>query len=96
VYSKPQLGEKMNTIQTESVTGFRNNYNKTLKQVASGPVMLIRQSQVAAVLISPDEWNQLQRYKQLAILDEQSKLVARGEYFTQEQIDQGLKERGLI
>jgi PHD/YefM family antitoxin component YafN of YafNO toxin-antitoxin module len=86
----------MNTIQTESVTGFRNNYRKTLKRVETGPVMLLQKSQVAAVLVSPDEWNQLQRYKQLAMLDEQSKLVQRGEYFTQEQIEQGLKERGLI
>lgn len=86
----------MNTIQTESVTGFRNNYKEVLQRVATSPVMLLQQSRVAAVLVSADEWNQLQRYKNLAILDEQSKRVQQGEYQTQAQIDAGLKARGLI
>ncbi len=86
----------MNTIQTESVTGFRNNYREVLEKVANSPVLLLQSSRVAAVLVSAEEWNQLQRYKNLAILDEQSKRVQLGEYQTQDQIDQGLKERDLI
>jgi len=86
----------MNTIQSESITNFRSKYRSTLGLLANGPVMLIQQSQVAAVLISPDEWNQLQHYKRLAELDEQLRMVQQGNYQTQEQIEQGLRERGLL
>ena len=86
----------MNTIQSESITNFRSKYRSTLCLLANGPVMLIQQSQVAAVLISPDEWNQLQHYKRLAELDEQLRMVQQGNYQTQEQIEQGLRERGLL
>ena len=86
----------MGHIQSESITGFRIKYKEVIKRAATSPVLLLQNSQIAAVVISPDEWNQLQRYKSIALLDEQSKLVAEGNYQTQDQIEQGLKERGLI
>jgi len=49
----------MDIIRTASVSGFRNNYKNVLEQVIDGPVMLLQSSQVAAVLLSPDEWNRI-------------------------------------
>ncbi len=64
----------MDTIQTASVSGFRNNYKDVLKQVAEGPVLLLQSSQLAAVLVSPEEWNaiasRLKRLQQLELLVE--------------------------
>ena len=51
----------MNIIQTESVSGLRNNYDKVLKQLTSGPVLLLQSSKVAAVLMTPDAWNAVMR-----------------------------------
>ncbi len=48
-------------IQTESVSGLRNNYEKVLKQLSSGPVLLLQRSKLAAVLVAPDTWNALMR-----------------------------------
>ncbi len=86
----------MENLQSESVTSFRERYKETIGRTAAGPVLLLQNSKIAAVLVSPDEFNQLQRYKKLALLDEQSQLVKQGHYQTQEQIEQGLRERGLI
>jgi len=51
----------MHIIQTESVSGLRNNYDKVLKQLTSGPVLLLQRSKVAAVLMTPDAWNAVMR-----------------------------------
>ena len=60
------------TIQTAPVSGLQNNYQEVLKQVADGPVLLLESSQLAAVLISPAEWNaiaaRLKRLKELELL----------------------------
>ena len=62
----------MDSIQTASVSGFRNNYKDVLKQVSDGPVLLLQSSQLAAVLVSPAEWNaiaiRLKRLQQLELL----------------------------
>jgi PHD/YefM family antitoxin component YafN of YafNO toxin-antitoxin module len=49
----------MNTIQTESVSRFRNYYDAVLKKLVHGPVLLLQRSTVAAVVVSPEEWNDL-------------------------------------
>jgi hypothetical protein len=49
----------MNTIQTESVSRFRNYYDAVLKKLINGPVLLLQRSTVAAVVVSPTEWNDL-------------------------------------
>ena len=50
----------MGTIQTESVTSFRNNYDAVLKKLVQGPVLLLQRSTLAAVVVSADDWNELQ------------------------------------
>ena len=49
----------MNKLQTESISTFRNNYNAALAKLAEGPVLLLQNSNLAAVLVSPEEWNAL-------------------------------------
>jgi PHD/YefM family antitoxin component YafN of YafNO toxin-antitoxin module len=50
----------MSTIQTESVSGFRNNYDTVLKKLVNGPVLLLQRSTLAAVVVSREEWNDIQ------------------------------------
>ncbi|MFN8493211.1 MAG: type II toxin-antitoxin system prevent-host-death family antitoxin [Caldilineaceae bacterium] len=48
----------MNTIHSESVSTFRNHYREVLAKVqADGPILLLQNSQVAAVLVSLEQWN---------------------------------------
>lgn len=70
----------MQTIQTESVSGFRNNYKVALTKVESGPVLLLQNSKAAAVLVSVEEWNtiaaRLKRLQQLEALAEAKRISA--------------------
>jgi len=87
----------MSVVRSESVSNFRVHYRDILPRVKKeGPILLIQRSEVAAVLVSIDEWNQLQRLKHVNLLDEQSKLVQQGNYLTQDQIEQSLRDKGLI
>jgi prevent-host-death family protein len=87
----------MNVIRSESVSNFRVHYRDILPRVKKeGPILLIQRSEVAAVLVSIEEWNRLQRLQHVTMLDEQSRLAQSGNYLTQEQIEQSLREKGLI
>lgn len=70
----------MQTIQTESVSGFRNNYKAALTKVESGPVLLLQNSKATAVLVSVEEWNtiaaRLKRLQQLEALAEAKRISA--------------------
>ena len=45
----------MDHIQSESVSGFRIKYKEIIRKAAISPVLLLQHSQLAAVVISPDE-----------------------------------------
>jgi len=47
----------MNIVQTESVSGFRSNYDAVPKNLTKGPVFLLQRSSLAAILVAPEEWN---------------------------------------
>ncbi len=49
----------MHPIQAESISDFRENHQSILKKVADGPVLLLHESSVAAVLVSPERWNRI-------------------------------------
>ncbi len=49
----------MSPVYSESVSKFRDNYATVLKQVEQGPVLLLQNSKVAAVLVAPEQWNAL-------------------------------------
>ena len=73
----------MNTIQTESVSGFRDQYDAVLKKLSDGPVLLLQRSRLAAVLVSHEEWNRiaikLKRLEQLELLAKAKEIKARVE-----------------
>jgi PHD/YefM family antitoxin component YafN of YafNO toxin-antitoxin module len=49
----------MSPVFSESVSKFRDNYATVLKQVEQGPVLLLQNSKVAAILVAPEQWNAL-------------------------------------
>ena len=63
-----------------------------------GQVVIQRYDKPVAVLVNYEAWQEWQAWKQQrrAYLDKLSAEVDAGRYFTQEQVEQGLRERGLI
>lgn len=50
----------MQTVpQVQPITNMQKAYNKVVDMLANGPVFLTRQSETAAVLVDPDEWNRI-------------------------------------
>jgi prevent-host-death family protein len=93
----PEDESKMNTVpQIVPVSELRNKHGQIFGLLHKGPVVLAQRSRPAAVLVSVEQWNELQHYKHLALLDERSKRIDRGEFLTQEEVENDLKERGLL
>ena len=86
--------------QVEKISVLKNNQAAVLAKVRQGPVLLMQRSNPAVVLVAPETWNalarELEHYRHLALLDEQSKRIDAGEYLTQEQVEAGLRARGLL
>lgn len=49
----------MEPVQTTSVSGFGDNYAAVLENLSKGPVLMLQQSRLAAVLVAPGAWNRL-------------------------------------
>ena len=62
---------------------------------AGDEIVIERYGKPTAVVISHNQW-QTWKKRWLAMLDEASQQVREGSYFTQEQVEAGLRERGLI
>lgn len=74
----------MHMINAQSVSHFRSHYREVLAKVQSdGPTLLLQNSQVVAVLVSPEQWNaQQKRIQQLELLAEAKRIdasIERGE-----------------
>ena len=70
----------MNIIQSEAVSSFRDHYKAIFKQLERGPVLLLQNSKVAAVLVDPAQWNrQQEEIKRLRLLLEAKRSKAKGE-----------------
>jgi prevent-host-death family protein len=63
--------------------------------IAGKEVIIERYAKPTAVVIGYKQW-QAWKKRHLAMLDEASRQVKEGNYLTQEQVDAGLRERGLI
>ena len=67
-----------------------------LDEVLSGKEVVIeRYAKPTAVVIGYKQW-QAWKKRWLTILDEASREVQEGNYFTEEQVEDGLRQRGLI
>jgi hypothetical protein len=60
-----------------------------------GEVVIQRYDKPVAVLVNYEAWQAWKKQRR-AYLDKLSAEVEAGNYFTQEQVEQGLRERGLI
>lgn len=74
----------MKPIQTISMADFRDNYRAVLKNLAKGPVRLVRQDEFVAVLVSGEEWNrlntELQQMRRHAQADQDFVEMRQGKY----------------
>ena len=68
----------MITIQSESISNFRNNYNAVLQRLTKGPVLLLQYSDVAGVLLSKEEWNAERIITAIAALPQKFRLFQEG------------------
>ncbi|RIK29391.1 MAG: hypothetical protein DCC55_38040 [Chloroflexi bacterium] len=88
------------TPQIVPISDFRLHQDRVLGQLEQGPVIFAQRGRPAAVLVAVEEWDkiakELAHYKRLILLEERSREVAAGNYMTQEEVEQGLRERGLI
>ncbi len=64
----------MYVLPAESVTRFRDTYKTVLLQGKKQPVLLLQHSQIAAVLVDPDQWNAM--VEKLASIEELEDQVA--------------------
>lgn len=44
-------------LQTDTISGLKNNQAAVLSKMRKRPVLLLQNSKPLAVLVSPDEWN---------------------------------------
>jgi prevent-host-death family protein len=95
--------------QMASVTDLRNDYTALLARLRNGPIVLSQRSRPAAVLVSPDEWDetaqlikdlqeQLNRERRLRLSNQRyaARLADPSRGVTQEQLDQQLAEAGPL
>ncbi len=67
----------MTLIQSEAVSAFRDHYKSIFKQLDRGPVLLVQNSKVAAVLVSPEQWNAQQaELQRLRLLNAAKRVLA--------------------
>jgi PHD/YefM family antitoxin component YafN of YafNO toxin-antitoxin module len=90
----------MQTPQIVAISDRKIRQAEVLAKLGKGPVFLAKHSKARAVLVSLEEWDrqvtELAHLRHLAMLDERSRQVGAGQYLTQEQVGQGLRERVLI
>jgi PHD/YefM family antitoxin component YafN of YafNO toxin-antitoxin module len=88
------------TPQIVPISDFRLYQDRVLNQLGRGPVIFAQRGRPAAALVYIEERNrvaaELAHYKRLVMLEERSREVAAGNYVTQDEVEQGLRARGLI
>lgn len=87
-------------LPTMPVSELRTQQAAILHQLQQTPVLLTQRGQGAGVLVHPDTWNkvveQLEHLLHLELLRQRAAEIARGEFVTFEELEQGLAERGLL
>lgn len=89
-------------MTTIPITDLRTRQPEIIDAIKHSPVLLTRQGHSAGVLVHPDMWNQLiaeiERYKryQRARLQRIGQEMAAGHEITQQELEAGLQERGML
>ena len=86
--------------QIEPVTRLARDHTAIFALLRNGPVILAQHSKPAAVLVDVDTWNdavrRLASFERLAAGDRALQRVRAGEFLTEEEVEAGLRERGLV
>ena len=75
----------------------RRNWREVIETTLfdKGEVIIKRYNKPVSVVVNYDVWQTLKKQR-LDYLTQLSREVDEGHYFTQEEVDAGLKERGLV
>lgn len=89
-------------MTTIPITDLRNKQPEIIEGLKDSPIMLTRQGRGAGVLVHPATWNkmvaEIEKYKRLRRerLTMIRAEVKAGNYVTQEELEAGLRERGML
>jgi prevent-host-death family protein len=79
------------TPQIEPITTLARDHRALMAKIQDGPVFLAQRSRPAAVVISPEQWDQLimelRRLQRIIEADRHFSEVDAGQFLTQEQFD---------
>ncbi len=86
--------------QTAPISAFRRQQDKILKMTEAAPVVLMSRSEPAAVLVSPQEWNQIvERLRVLDALHEARRNIAQNDanqsWVSSTEMRKKMQERGV-
>ncbi|MFN3330973.1 MAG: type II toxin-antitoxin system prevent-host-death family antitoxin [Caldilinea sp.] len=86
--------------QTAPISALRRQQDKILKMTETAPVVLMSRSEPAAVLVSPQEWNQIvERLKVLDALHEARRNIAQNDarqsWVSSVEMRQKMRDRGV-
>ena len=86
--------------QIEPVTRLARDHTAIFALLRNGPVILAQHSKPTAVLVDVATWNETLRrlasFERLAAGDRALERVRAGEFLTEEEVEAGLRERGLV
>lgn len=89
-------------MTTMPITDLRNKQPEVIENLKASPIMLTRQGHGAGILVHPETWNkmvtEIEKYKYLRrqrIINIRNEVRA-GNYVTQEELEAGLRERGML
>lgn len=85
----------MQTVpQIQPITNMQKNYSHVVSLLDNGPVFLTRQSETAAVLVAPSEWNtaatRLAYLERIILGDQADARIEAGQYSTVEDVEAAL------
>ena len=89
-------------MSTIPITDLRTKQPEIIENLKQAPIMLTRQGYGAGILVHPDTWNQMvaeiEKYKRLRHeqLEQIRREVKAGNFITQEELEAGLRERGML
>lgn len=74
-------------LQSEPITQLQRIYRSILQRLAKGPVMLLQRSSMAAIMVSPEQWNamtsELERLRRVVQSDKDFADMRAGQYVTE-------------
>ena len=86
--------------QIEPVTRLTRDHTAIFALLRNGPVILSQHSKPTAVLVDVETWNdtvrRLAHLERLAAGDRALQRVRAGEFLTEDEVEAGLRERGLV